>query len=399
VPNFVCETSSFFACTEACTNATRKVFVIPRRFETSFNPFMTDLANRLRDGGWGVMDATHLTSLTSSEHVDIFVFYVFKSEDFERVATWRSSLLSRFSATSDRIARAAWILLTEDVLYPNEKYVMRHVGWFDAVLARYPETDISVLTHYQMHSNRPLILFPHAATFARPLALEAKNSSVLLSGDVKDCYPLRVAALKLLPSGIVTRRSVVLARMGAVDPMVQGSAYADVLALYRIAIAGCARVGRLLWLVAKHFEIMAAGTAMLTDASAAPYLEPLGLLPGVHYLVATPETLEETLRYWLAPARREELNAVTERGQQVVLRFHMGHSRARLLNQLAAALWVAKQQQHVNSSSTKAMREASGDGNGDRACVSSLGLGACAITSLAMRGRGCNASTMGHEEL
>ena len=94
---------------------------------------MTTIADRLREAGWGVMDAAHLINRTSSESVDVFVFFVLKSEDYDRIATWRSSLLSRSPAAADRLARAAWILLTEDVLYPNEKYVMRQVSWFDAV--------------------------------------------------------------------------------------------------------------------------------------------------------------------------------------------------------------------------------------------------------------------------
>ena len=76
------------------------------------------------------------------------------------------------------------MLLTEDVLYPDEKYVMRKLDWFDAVLARYPETDISVLYRYKMKIKVPLALFPHAATFSRPFTREIKNGSVLLSGDV-----------------------------------------------------------------------------------------------------------------------------------------------------------------------------------------------------------------------
>lgn len=370
VANLVCDHSSALACTDNCASSTRKLFVIPHRFEISFNPFMTDLCSKLRQAGWAVMDAPSLTNYTLAAEVDIFVFYIFKAKDYDLVAEWRSKLLSQTSNSG--VAKSAWLLLTEDILYPEEKYVMRKVRWFDAVLARYPETDISVLWHYRIEMSVPLFLFPHAATFARPLALDKKNASVLLSGDVKDCYPLRVAALNLLPSGLVTRRTIVLARMGEVDPMAHGSEYADVLSSYRIAIAGCARVKNLLWPVAKHFEIMAAGTAMLTDEAARPYLEPLGLLPGVHYLASTPEALEDTLRHWLAPSRRSDLNAITKRGQRVVLRYHMGEHRVRLLGQLAAAMWMNKQQ-HVSGD----WRDATGEGRRRVTCRP----GACSTRS------------------
>ena len=60
--------------------------------------------------------------------------------------------------------------------------------------------------------------------------------------------------------------------------MRQANDYAETISRFDIAIAGCRQYHQWLWPVAKHFEIMAAGTAMITDEACAPFLEPLGLV-------------------------------------------------------------------------------------------------------------------------
>ena len=262
--------------------------MIPDNFRTSFSPWMNEISNQMQAAGWDVFDAASLVSRTSTEY-DILVFYILSAPAYEHVVQWRSSILN--VSLTGRISRAVWVLVQEDILYRQEKYVLHKASsWFDAVLARYPEAAFNVLHgHYGLRTRRPMFLFPHAAhhLFARnSTALDAKRNQALLSGNIQDCYPLRKAALALLQSGVVTRRTVSPQNMrhGTFDPQSQAREYANEIGLYRIAIAGVVHQNRALWMIAKHFEIMAAGTAMVTDAVASHYLGQLGLFPGVHYL-------------------------------------------------------------------------------------------------------------------
>ena len=351
----ICEPSSLFECTDRCAaaNATCRAFVIPTRFATSFSPFMNDLSTRMGASGWHVMDvgelAMHLGCVP-----DVLAFYILNASGYDLVNAWRNKLLNE-SLRGDQIAGAAWLLITEDLGLIDTGYVLRQAGaWFDGVLARYPESTISLLQgHFHIEPKHRVIHFPHAASegFLRPLAFDAKTEPVLLSGEIHAHYPLRVRAQALLSTGMVQRRTVTTRTHAFTNPQQEASDYAEAISRYYIAIAGCrqhnfkGRPASTLWLVAKHFEIAAAGTAMLTDTAAAHLLRPLGLLPGIHYIESTPSMLNETLRYWLAPEQREALRNITARGQRVVHKFHTGEARARHLNQVASALWAAKRAQ------------------------------------------------------
>ena len=336
-----CEPSSSFECTDACAAATCRAFVIPPRFATSFSPFLNDLATRLGASGWQVMDVgqlnTHLRCVP-----EILAFYILNATGYDIANAWRNKLLNE----SAQMAGSAWLLLVEDAYTADDIYVLRKAGAsFDGLLARYPESTVSKLTgHYHVHPKRPVFNFPHAASegFLLPLAFDAKTEPVLLSGEVGLHYPLRVAAQALLSTGLVQRRTVTTRTRAFTNPQQEARDYASAISRYHIAIAGCRQNARWLWIVAKHFEIAAAGTAMLTDAAAAEYLHPLGLLPGIHYIESAPTELNKTLRFWLSQEQREALRNITTRGQRVVQTFHTGEARARNLNHIAAALWAAK---------------------------------------------------------
>ena len=341
----LCEPSSSFQCTDACAAAAKcRAFIMPTRFATSFSPFMNDIALRMSTLGWHVMNTSEFIMQTPCTP-DVLAFYILNPAPYDNVVAWYKSFLGPSSA--DRtLAGAVWMLLVEDVVGAPERYVLRKAGaWFDGLLARYPESTVSQLTgHYHIKPKRGVINFPHAASrsFWRPVSFEAKNQSALLSGEAGQDYPLRVAALSLLATGLVQRRMVTTRTARFSDPQKQAGGYADTISRFHIAIAGCRQFRKWLWPVAKHFEIMAAGTAMLTDADAAQYLQPLGLLPGVHYLESSPNALNQTLRYWLAPEQRGALRQITARGHRVVTQYHMGDARARHLHQVASALWASK---------------------------------------------------------
>jgi len=350
--NLYCESPLLFACTEGCSAAAAsptRAFVVPHKYGSSFSPFMNDLTNRARSSGWDVLELRDLTHGRRSYIPDVLAFYILDALGYDALHSWRKSL-NGSSSTTHLSGSSVFILIVEDIMTPSERYVLRNAArWFDALLARYPASTMSeVVGHYHVKPQRELFAFPHAAceSFFRPLNFSAKTESVLLSGTMLvaggHVYPLRVAATALLPSGLVSKRKVTTKRHNFSDPQQQAKDYAQAIARYHIAIAGCRQWHQWLWTVAKHFEIIAAGTAMLTDVAAAPYLKPLGLLPGRHYLESTPDNLSSTLRYWLAPEQQAELQAITARGHRVVRRHHSGAARARYLNDVSSALWAEK---------------------------------------------------------
>ena len=74
---------------------------------------------------------------------------------------------------------------------------------------------------------------------------------------------------------------------------------------------------------ALHFEAMAAGAVVLTEAALVPHMASLGFVEGVHYLAcnATQGELQATLLHWLHnsdPAVDRRLRAIAERGQRLV---------------------------------------------------------------------------------
>lgn len=344
-----CEPPSAFQCTDACAaKVVCKALVMEGRFANAFSPFMMDLAMRMRAFGWDVLDVEGLTRARCIP--DILAFYILKPAAYNAAVRWRDQKLANDPEVGPQLIRATWLLLMEDVGDGEANFIMRKAGtWFDGILARYAASTISQLNHHlRLHPKRQVLSFPHAATrdFLLPLSFDAKDDAVLLSGEVGQDYPLRVAARALSRQGefegVIRRRTVTTRTSDFSNPRQQAKSYAKEIARFHIAIAGCRQFHTYLWLVAKHFEIMAAGTAMLTDIDAARYLRPLGLRPGWHYLESTPLQLNETLRHWLAPQQRDTLRLITERGQRVVKSFHMGETRAHSLNEIASAIWASK---------------------------------------------------------
>ena len=336
-----CEPASSFDCTSICAaKAQCRAFVMPGKFATAFSPFMNDLAVRMNESGWEVMEVTELTSGARCLP-DIIAIYILGPLEYDAMLKWASLAGIQNSTT--------WIMLFEDVNAAQQRYVLRKSGaWFDGLLARYPTSTVSLLSHYQVKPKRAVFSFPHAASadFFRPLAFGSKDSPVLLSGEVAPDYPLREAGEALLPTGVVRRRTVTTRTASFSNPRQQALDYSRAISRFHLAIAGCRyhryHYAMFLWPVAKHFEIMAAGTAMVTDVNAAPFLRLYGLLPGRHYIESSPGSLNKTLRHWLAPEQRAALERVTASGQRVVRRFHTGEARARYLNQIASALWASK---------------------------------------------------------
>ncbi len=86
--------------------------------------------------------------------------------------------------------------------------------------------------------------------------------------------------------------------------------------------------------MAKHFEIPAAGTLLVTDRSVAAQLAELGFMDRVHYLGVGMDDLEEQLRYIFDPSNRAEIDAIRRRGRELVIDRHTTSHRARAIDQV-----------------------------------------------------------------
>lgn len=89
--------------------------------------------------------------------------------------------------------------------------------------------------------------------------------------------------------------------------------------------------------VAKHFEAMAAGAAVVTEARLVPQLASLGLVAGVHYIACNESeaALVATLKFWLdmsASGDDVQLRRIADSGRKAVLR------RFRATHEVHAAL-------------------------------------------------------------
>lgn len=156
-----------------------------------------------------------------------------------------------------------------------------------------------------------------------------------------DLHPLRLLAGQLPSGTLVTPWPHVGLYNSSVDGEGAAQALAAAMAGHRIVIASgvfatCAMLRGPLshtslacgcqdgaYPVARLFEAMAAGAAVVTDAGLVPHLASLGFVQGVHFLAVDPfvEALQSTLLHWLHnrdPSVDAALEAMAARGQALV---------------------------------------------------------------------------------
>lgn len=108
-----------------------------------------------------------------------------------------------------------------------------------------------------------------------------------------------------------------------------GRGYAQAM---RSCLAAFTDASRLLYIVAKHFEIPATGALLIAERAAAPQLERLGFIDGTHYVSASADDLEAVVERVLDPRRREEVDAIRRRGHRLVHERHTVRDRAHLID-------------------------------------------------------------------
>jgi Glycosyl transferases group 1 len=277
----------------------------------------------LRAHGWRLQEAFHFDFAPEGELPSYLAARL--GEVPEVVLIWESYWQAVRHIRSLQAAGVRVFVMTDD-LHWTDRYGMREaLRLADGILSPYapvfgeffPDIDAAKVKWV-----------PHAANpdFLLPLN-NAPAPVVFVSGAINDAYPLRVAMREL------ARRRPELARMhlhpgyaltfNFVTDRRVGRGYAE-------QIAGCLAALtdglKFRYIVAKHFEIPAAGALLITDRACAPQLERLGFVDGEHYVSATIDDLEDVIDGVLDPQKRAQIDAIRRRGHDLV---HARHTTAR----------------------------------------------------------------------
>jgi hypothetical protein len=188
---------------------------------------------------------------------------------------------------------------------------------------------------YPDHDPARLSWVPHAAgpDFILPVS-ETPRPLMLVSGNVDpDLYPFRHAArafARRRPElAVVQRHPRYRSNFDYERDRRVGRGYAETI---RSCFAAFTDGARYLYLVAKYFEIPAAGALLVADRAAAPQLAMLGFEDGVHYVSAAPDDLEEVVERVLDRPNFPAMDAIRRRGHHLVHERHTVLERARQID-------------------------------------------------------------------
>lgn len=295
--------------------------------------FWSTFSSLEQNHGWELLDVPHLGAARMGE-LPALLRTRFGALP-EAVLFWESYAAAGGHVPSLLDAGARVYMMTDD-LHATERQGMREaLQRAHGILSTYapvfgdffPEVDAGKVTWV-----------PHAAgpDFLLPIN-DAPEPVVFVSGAVNDHYPLRQVM-----RGIAQRRPE-LARTHAhpgyyfrykyeIDGRI-GRGYAEKIGACLAAFTDGLRYR---YIVAKHFEIPAAGALMIADRSCAPQLETLGFVDSEHYLAASADDLERVIDYALAAEHREEIDAIRRRGHALAHARHTTVHRAAQIDAVCA---------------------------------------------------------------
>jgi hypothetical protein len=242
----------------------------------------------------------------------------------------------------NRYARQIHALDCPKVLFADDLH------WFDegmrwSKLLAYLVCDVVIATYAdrfgefypEVYRLKRVVWSPHSASpdVCLPFNEEAENA-VFLSGAIGFPYPLRRMMRELAESGvpgIVTQPhpGYHCGYDHGRDPAV-GPGFGRSLNRYRTAFTD-ALIYR--YIVAKFFEIPAAGSLLLADAAVSGPLRDLGFVEGEHYVPASADDLADRVREVLDETNHARLDAIRRRAQALVLGRHTTSDRARLIDE------------------------------------------------------------------
>jgi hypothetical protein len=183
-----------------------------------------------------------------------------------------------------------------------------------------------------------LVWVPHSASadFIVPLN-EAPVPAVFISGAMTSHYPMRRLVKAFceehsLPIACFEHPGYHCEFDHESDERV-GKGYARNIARHLAAFTDGLEYG---YLVAKFFEIPAAGALMLGDERMKGALASLGFRDGVHYLSIGPENLKPVIEEALDPKNRTVIDEIRRQGQKLVAECHLVEHRARQIDEVFA---------------------------------------------------------------
>ena len=333
-----------------------KVIVFPvsnkRKTAVGFaDAFLTALEKK----GWKVLDSDtqfrngdpiiDIKNSTGIEKPDIVAFYMTEMSE--------TNSSKNFHAQWEQLSKANFLKVSilEDFNFPwqinNASYFSQYA---DVILVRYPEAFQQIIPDCK----KPVFHFPHSAGrsyFQEKSDFSDKEPTALLSGSINErWYPLRSKARELFHAGkkIITFREHPGYQPGA-DPVQEAKDYAAQISKNQLALTG-AGMGVALaapYILAKHFEIPATGTVMITDKFVAPLMQNLGFIENVHFLASTPDTLERDLERWLAPENKAALEQIGLAGQKLVAERHSLEKRVEEFEKVVYHSWSKKRQETI----------------------------------------------------
>jgi mannosyltransferase OCH1-like enzyme len=295
----------------------RSVLIVPRKLHLHVAYFFTYIIENLKNKGWEVYDAEDLNGsdlqlaidrIKSGPPVDIVLFFLNSQET-----------LSQWTKLPTKSTKFYFI---EDVHFSHDTDAVKAAySKVDAFITRYSEATMKVL------SPRVPMLFdlPHGAApqFFEKNETLLRHNKALISGAVSpEYYPLRNKALELKQQrpNLLDHYQHPGYENLRLTPLERVNQYADVLGQYRISLAGTAPLGVVHgpYIVAKHFEIPATGSVLLTDRWLVPYLQQYGMIENEHYIATSLVNLEPSLDFWLAEEQRGRLEGIAKKGHEFV---------------------------------------------------------------------------------
>jgi hypothetical protein len=302
----------------------------------AIGPF-TDLARYVSREFWSTFSALrdHGWRLQESCHFDLAPVGTLPSSLRERlgampevVLIWESYVGAARHMRSLIDAGARVYVMTDDLHRTDHDAMAETFHLAERILSTYAPV---FGDHFPEVGAAKIAWVPHAAgpDFLLPVN-EAPEPVVFVSGAINDYYPLRRHMYEL------ARRRPELARFHqhpgytfryeyGVDGRV-GRGYAEKIAA---CLAAFTDGPKYRYLVAKHFEIPAAGALLIADRACAPQLSMLGFGDGEHYLAAGADDLEQIVERALDPRNRESIDAIRRRGHALVHARHTTACRAR----------------------------------------------------------------------
>lgn len=310
--------------------------------------FVEDFVKLLKKRGWVILSDKVVMKTMSPEHdlkkalggklPDVLVFF------------WvHNNLLKRWSRGLSKMDLTT-AFFAEDMHHPEEKKAMKIAsGFTDAIMVRYKEAAEHFMKNIKIHP--PVYQISHAAAdvFFIPIKWSRKKRLCLLSGaNDYGYYPLRNEAEELMEEGfdlIVRRKHPGYNKIR--DGKTEAKNYAKAIGAYMLAIADAGVVPKNPhpYTLAKTFEICAAGTAMVTHTRMKPYLKKMGFKPGVNYIEADAENLEDVVEKWLDPSKEGGLKKITAAGQKLVKEHHTNLHRVEEFEKRLSSIFATKNEQ------------------------------------------------------